>query len=245
MSKQKYYQTKLAAIKAVDPKAIKLPNMPVGQFIQEGFDLLEWCKEDKDILISKGLDWSLTEELHPLLRALTKSQAVWDTHRNSSSEAVDNFKEMLAEAEELHAELIHDYRHAFRADKQVLSTIRSIARGQSQADLIQDLNDLVVVGRRYPSPLSDIGFDSDKIDKAVNLSSELAENLAQVNTERACRSELKVYRDQAYTLCKNSVDQIRACGQYAFWQNPDRLKGYFSAYHRKLNLARRNKKVFP
>ena len=33
-------------------------------------------------------------------------------------------------------------------------------------------------------------------------------------------------RDKAYTHLKQAVDQVRECGQYVFWRNEARLKGY-------------------
>jgi len=43
-------------------------------------------------------------------------------------------------------------------------------------------------------------------------------------------------RGQAFTHLKEVVDLIRQCGQYAFWRNAGRLKGYRSNYLRKVRL---------
>jgi hypothetical protein len=48
-------------------------------------------------------------------------------------------------------------------------------------------------------------------------------------------SEVKKIRDQAFTHVKEAVDKIRKCGQYVFWRNPARVKGYRSNYLRRLN----------
>ncbi len=71
------------------------------------------------------------------------------------------------------------------------------------------------------------------------LADELGVLLAIVNGSREEHSEIKTVRDKAYTLCKGMVDEIRACGQYSFWRNPDRVKGYASAYLRKQNRQRK------
>jgi len=47
--------------------------------------------------------------------------------------------------------------------------------------------------------------------------------------------EAKKIRDQAFTPLKEAVDKIRKCGQFVFWRNPGRVKGYRSNYLRRLN----------
>jgi len=47
-------------------------------------------------------------------------------------------------------------------------------------------------------------------------------------------------RDKAYTHLKQAVDQVRECGQYVFWRNEARLKGYGSRYFRKARAAARS-----
>lgn len=86
-----------------------------------------------------------------------------------------------------------------------------------------------------------INFDMSLLEKAAKEAAELGELLAVVNGDRGEHSEIKTLRDKAYTLCKNSIDEIRACGQYAFRRNPDRLKEYGSAYFRRQNKARKSK----
>jgi hypothetical protein len=80
--------------------------------------------------------------------------------------------------------------------------------------------------------------DATLLDTAATTADELAALLATVNGERQEHSEIKTLRDRAYTLCKNLVDEIRACGQYALWRNPDRVKGYASEFIRKQNRHR-------
>jgi hypothetical protein len=52
--------------------------------------------------------------------------------------------------------------------------------------------------------------------------------LGATNGERDATSPAMIVRDKAYTYLKQSVDEIRACGKFVFWKNPDRLKGYAS-----------------
>jgi hypothetical protein len=48
---------------------------------------------------------------------------------------------------------------------------------------------------------------------------------------------------QAFTHLKEAVDLIRQCGQYAFWRNAGRLKGYRSNYLRKVRLKHLERKT--
>jgi hypothetical protein len=54
--------------------------------------------------------------------------------------------------------------------------------------------------------------------------------LGATNGERKEVSEAIQIRDKAYTYLKLAIDEIRECGKFAFWRNPDRLKGYNSDY---------------
>ena len=43
--------------------------------------------------------------------------------------------------------------------------------------------------------------------------------------------------DKAYTHLKEAVDAIRDCGQFVFWKDQDRAKGYASEYKRQSRKA--------
>jgi hypothetical protein len=45
-------------------------------------------------------------------------------------------------------------------------------------------------------------------------------------------------REKVYTFMKQAVDEIRESGQYVFWREEDRKKGYVSAYKKHLNQRR-------
>jgi hypothetical protein len=56
--------------------------------------------------------------------------------------------------------------------------------------------------------------------------------LAEARGEEAVDREAKALRDKAYTLLKESVDEIREFGRFVFWRDEDRRLGYGSAYKR-------------
>jgi hypothetical protein len=238
MSNLNDYNQKLEAIKAIPEKDVKQPNMPVGIFIQEGENTCKWSLSDKVALVSKGLDWSIAEDLQVSLGALREAQSRWNAERNQQEEAGRSWGIKAPAAYDLRDGMIHDFRYAYRKDPAVLSRVDAIANGTGHADMIQDLNDLAVLGKQNPAPLDLIKFDMALLDQAADSAAELGELLGIVNGTREEHSEIKTIRDKAYTICKMDLDEIRACGQYALWHYPDRLKGYASEYIRKKNQQR-------
>jgi uncharacterized coiled-coil DUF342 family protein len=243
MSNVNDYNQKLEAIKAIRENDVKLPYMPVSIFIQEGEDLYTWCQPDKDVLMAKGLNWSWVEELPACLGALREAQSRWNAERNTQEEAAQKWKEKAPLAYDLRDTLIHDFRYAYREREDIIARVSKIAEGRTHADMIQDLNDLAVLGREYPDELTEINMAASTLDMAAESANELGELLAIVNGDREEHSEIKTIRDKAHTLCKSIIDEIRSCGQYAFWRNPDRVKGYASDYIRKYNKSQQKKAV--
>ena len=67
------------------------------------------------------------------------------------------------------------------------------------------------------------------------MSDEMAELLSRSTTDRAEDNQARVTRDKAYTLLKQAIDEIRSVGQYVFWRDAQRYKGYVSAYFKRHN----------
>jgi hypothetical protein len=103
--------------------------------------------------------------------------------------------------------------------------------------LVEDLNDLAVIGRENLAPLLAVGFDPKKLDEAASKSKELGSLRADASVDKAADQEKKLVRDQAYTHLKEAVDAIRQCGQFVFWKDEDRARGYASDYLRQARKA--------
>jgi hypothetical protein len=126
-----------------------------------------------------------------------------------------------------------------------MKAVRNIAKGKSHDKMIRALNDLGVLGKKNLQILEAVNFDMSLLDKAVQISKEMAKLLPDVNKERREHSELKKIRDQAYTHLKEAVDQIRSYGKYLFRDNKSRLRGYKSDYIREIKLKQRLKRKKP
>jgi hypothetical protein len=240
MSNLTDYNLQLEAIMAVPEKDVKQPNMPIGLFVQESENTCKRCLMDRDQLIAKGLDWKIVDNLKVSLGALREGQSRWIVERREQEEAGKSWAVKAPAAYDLRDRLIHDFRYAFRKDPALLSRVSAIADGTGHADMIQDLNDLSYLGKQNAALLTPIKFDNTLLEVAADSSAELGELLAIVNGTREEHSEIKTIRDKAYTICKADIDELRACGQYTFWREPEIVKAYASEYIRRKNQNANN-----
>ena len=229
MSNKTDFQTCLTAIQAIPVEQVKEPNMPVDNFVQEADNLYLWLQPDLAVLAAKGITQLKIDELPVRAGALREAQSLWI--RESRSQDVWN-KQSPA-AYELRDDLIADFRYAFRNEPSLLARVDEIDTGDGHEDMIQDLNDLSVLGDAHTELLSAIGMDLSKLEIAANLSDVMGQLLAEVNETRTGGNDAKYLRDQAYTHLKQLVDEIRECGKYAFRKDEKRVLGYYSSYWRK------------
>ena len=93
------------------------------------------------------------------------------------------WKEGSQEVFELRNLLLHEFRYAYRNDEYLLGRVNAIAGRQSYAALIQDLNDLSVLGKNNPAQLKAINFDLARLDTTAELAKEMAAILAAATAE--------------------------------------------------------------
>ena len=115
----------------------------------------------------------------------------------------------------------------------LLATLEEIADGGSNADMIQDLNDLSVVGKKNTGLLLKMNFDPSLLEKAAEMANDGAEILARSNGDRRENNAKRVIRDKAFIHLKTFVDEIQAAGKYVFRGSEERLKGYLNAYYKR------------
>ena len=120
----------------------------------------------------------------------------------------------------------------------MLNRVSQTTDGNGHADMIQDLNDIAVLGREHIVPLQATKLDTSLLQEAATTADHLSDLLARANVDREESTRTRVIRDQAYTHLKEAVDEVRACGQYVFVNNEGRLMGYISQYYRRANAAK-------
>lgn len=238
MSSTTDYNELLPVFTEMKPADVLIPNIPIDVFVQEAENLYHWCIDDQLALTKVGLNWDFVTTLPARTGACREAQSLWIKERNTRQDAEQAWKDEGPAAFDLRDQLLHDFRFAFRKSEGLLKRVDEIAQGDTNSDMVQDLNDLATLGKANPGLLTPISFDLNRLDQAANLSDHMGDLLGATNGERKEVSEAMQIRDKAYTYLKQAVDEIRECGKFAFWRNPDRLKGYFSEHWQKANAAK-------
>ena len=166
----------------------------------------------RSTLEGAGFDWTLVTGLE---QRLGRYQSIWRSLRFAKSEAQRKYSEKSPAAYDLRDTIVHHMLFAYRRTPDVLARVQSIAEGTGDADMLQDLSGLAVLGRTYPEPLAAINFDATLIDRAGATCEALSPLLAQAAGEAAEDSAAKLNRDRAYTYLKEAVDEIRAFDRYS------------------------------
>lgn len=245
MSSTTDYNELLPVISAINPADVLTPNLPIDVFVQESENLYHWSKDDQQALTKVGLNWNLVLGLPARAGACRESQSLWNKERNTRQEAEQAWKDQAPAAFGLRDQLVHDFRFAFRKFDGLLSRVDEIAQGDTNSDMVQDLNDLAIVGKSNTNLLTPISFDLTKLDLASDLSDRMGDLLGATNGERKEVSEAMLIRDKAFTYLKQAVDEIRECGKFAFWRTPERLKGYNSDYWKQQKKSTPEKEETP
>ena len=227
------FNAKIKKLMAIRDEDVKKPNMPVGEAVQEAENLVPWCKDDKAKLTKAGLDWLLVEDLPVRAGACRYAQSIWAKESQSQEEAEKEWKDKSPAAFDLRDRVVHHLTFAFRKESELLSKVQIIREGYSNADMLQDLSDENLLGKDNIELLKKVGVDTKLLDEAATQADELSVVLAKANGEAGDDSGAKEVRDKAYTYMKMAVDEIRATGQYVFWRDEDRKKGYVSAYKKR------------
>lgn len=220
------FNAQKAAIEALTEAQIIQPNLPIDKFLQESANLAEWSKEDQAALVAVGVGQANFDELDARIGALRYVQSTWNKQRNSQEDARQQWNTELPAATELKDQLEHSFRFAFRSRTDLLTKVRQIEAGTGDADLIQDLSDLAVLGKANLPLFETINFDITLLDTAETKANDMSKLLASKNGERADNSNALILRNKAYTHLKTTVDEIREAGKYVFWKDTQRKKGY-------------------
>jgi len=229
------YNEKLPDIQAIPDAEAVAPLIPVEVALQEAENLHHWSLDDATALAVVGITIDMINDLPVWAGACREAQSIWYKDYRSQQEAQKLWAERSPAAYAFRDDLLATMRFAYRKDDALLSRVRAIADGSGHADMIQDLNNIAVLGRENPDSLVAIGFDLGQLELAAIRSDELADLLAEANGDKADPNESKIIRDKAYMLLKILVDEIREAGKYVFRKNANRLKGYKSDYWRKQN----------
>ena len=236
------YNKKIEDIKAIPDDQIKAPcAIPVGIYIQESSDLEIWCRDDKEKLTAKGLDWKVVEDLPVRCEALREAESKWVIQQAQRRAYAKIWLKEARKGYELRNELIHHFNYAFRDKSSLIKKVKEIANSNTHDGMINGLYDLNVLGMIHQYLLTKIGFDMALLDLAAQKSHELATKKEEASWESEDYLEAKKIRNQAFTHLKKAVDLIYDYGRYVFWKDSARLKGY-SSNHLRMKKKRSKKR---
>lgn len=229
------YNAVLPQMEALNNEDIKQPNIPIDIVIQEAENLHESAVKYSTELTSADLTDELIAQLIIRAGALREAQSRWQANYLAGQDAIKLWDEKAPLGYELQKKLANAFRYAYRNNKRLMGRVREILKGSSHVDMIQDLNDYAVLGKENPEELQAINFEMPVLDQSAQLSDELAELLARSNGARKDQHAFKDIRDRSYTLLKESMDHVRDCGKYVFFDEPEIKKRFTSSYYRKKN----------
>ncbi len=213
-----------------DSEVEAVKRMPMATYVQEAETLNRWCQADRAALETLDGIWELVQDLPTRAGALRELESMWRNERSTPTEAGQRWKNESPAVFGMRKGLIQAFRYAFRDNKPLLARLRAVAKGNTNAERLQNLNDLAVLGRDNEDLLTAINFDLTQLDEAAAKSAEMSELLATVVSLRKKPSETLKLRDKAYTHLKAAVDEIYCAGRYLLRRNSLRRSGYRSAY---------------
>lgn len=216
------------------------PTIPVDITIGEAGELHQSAMEDIVPLSAKGLSEDKIQELTPRAKFLQGKQSAWMAVYQSALTSTEQWEAKIDEGRLLQRELKNDFQFAYRNHPDILKKLKNIVDGNGNMDLVQDLSDYPAFANQHPEPLTAILFDTTKTERAKQISLDLVDLMNQVDGVKNSKNRPeKLMRDRAYTHLKQLVDEIRAYGKYAFWNDEEKQKRYSSEY---LRNSRKTKK---
>lgn len=241
MSDQDDLQNIIEEIKVFPKCELKKCEMPIGIYMHEIDGLHTRASIDLPQLITAGMSPELIDKMLARTNALRKAQCNWEEQSTQRQKAIKTWKIESPAIYALRADLIENMTFAYRNNVDLLQKLKAIKKGNSHADAVQDLSNLSVLSKANSAPLQAIHFDLTLCDKASEEATRMGRLLGQMNGHMYVDDELKVFRDKAFTLLKEVVDEVRSYGRFVFRKNSDLQKSYTSKYIRERNHKYRKK----
>lgn len=215
------------------------PSMPIRAFLGITEICIERAERNKEALAKAKFDIKKLDDLRTLAGALRETHSAWSDVQFDSPETSLLWKAKQAEGEEVRFELVEAFLLAFHDDETIMAKIAAINEGASNADQIQDINELVYTARNNIDVLErETEITRAFLDKASELAGELGAIYAKAVVDRSELPETRITRDRNYTLMYNIIKDIERRGQYAF-RNDDRKAAQFSFSYKP--VARKKK----
>ncbi len=226
MQNKEFLDRKMLILKAIPGESLRKPSSSLERFHQEAEYLYSWCQDDKQELVSVGLDWNIVEDLPVRLGASRQAHQEWLVNRFKNQALLAEWSSLLPLAYDFRERLIYGFLYAFRNNSDLESRVRMVAESDEDVDIAGDLEYLVVLGRQNQSYLQAINYSLSILDDAEFASQKMLEIQKGELCDNEEQRDRKAIREAAYTHLREAVDTVCRCGRYALRRNHSRLRGY-------------------
>jgi hypothetical protein len=217
-------------VKSQPETVAKEIDIPIVFALQIATTICERADRDKVYLQKCKYDVTNIEKISLLIDALRHLASVYSEIRFDQPEMYKSFIKLREEAEFLRFEMLCALDLIAAEDENLKATIGRIREGGSNADLIQDLSDLLVICESNKALLDGIGFDMSILEKVQEVYPELSKLLAKATLDRSESPELRIDRDKAFGMLIKNLTTLNNYGKYAFRLNAAKASAYSINY---------------
>jgi hypothetical protein len=111
---------------SVAPSAIVEPNMPVGVYVQEAFNIHSFAQDDREILVQRGLNWGVIDELPRRVDYLRKQESFWWKVRFGPTPSQREYQRVKTLSDQVSSELLRDFEHLATTDDNIQIAVNNI-----------------------------------------------------------------------------------------------------------------------
>lgn len=219
------------AIARLDRHDITSPQMPVERMLFYARDVQQMLTETQPYrqgLLEVGLPQNTLEIFELAVIWAQKTDTLWQQLRNEGKS--DALIALEQEGIALRGELVAACRFYLRRDPSTQLQLKAIMYGEGIADLILDLNSLASLIRSNRRAFSKHGyFDPGKrADEARDLIARLRQARWEAEWDEA-RDEVRVRRDELFTLLHLQLIDVCVAGQLRFHDDPEAYVHFLKA----------------
>ncbi len=190
-------------------------DVPVAMIAAEARELQDaLAKYGPTILARSRLPESLITDLPLRLEALLVSESLWRSHHDAT--LPEGKRALKKEASALRAASVAAFRHFLPRDKALQAEIEAISQGSSLPALVDGLRRLSPLLAAHAASLARALLPPDAAARALHLAERLQTSSSEQRIDRPTAEEARQLRNRAYWHLRACMDEIRACGRYAY-----------------------------
>jgi hypothetical protein len=229
MSDEQDFVNLLPKLRAIPLNAVRRPDMPVEQAINEGGIMAKAAQEDGELLNGVNVSTGTITELASSVNALRHAQALFTAAIGELKDSSRKWAEEEPKAFKLRADLLAAFTYALRDVPNARRALKAIREGSGNPDMLKDLSALAALGKNYLEELKAINFDCSMLDTTAARAAELNDLYQEAFIEKKT-VEHRELRDRAFTCMRQLMGEILDAAEYVLRDNPQRLDLYHSSY---------------